>query len=855
MEPADEAKVTLLLAQDDDDVLVLTAAAPGPLGLDFVDAANVDFVDADDDEDVGQGPNDGGHEGQGPILVSGVVPDSAAALAGFTWMGAELLSVQGESVAGLTFSEAIGCIVAADRPVQLCFARPTPEDIAALIAARQAAEEAEEAEDAEQAQAAEIIEIQLKQAALLEALEAEPDNTELLGELQGLHTKLVAKSPTTSPTKAARMPEPEPEHEPSPEIIASGGIYEGSESESPPRGGNASKPALVVRRYRQQTDAASVRRVWPAGLLANTLDPALGYPATLIAEEEAFVRETMATGDMCDLAAAYQSDPDGATDFWVATEEEGDVVVGMIGLRRGNGEGVADIGRFGVDEGHRGRGAARLLLRALELHAWHVGCFVKITATTCGLNLPALAAFESCGFRVVFNGRKDGKPLPEWAPFARLEKCAAAMSPRLEAPGDDEQGMGGIQEVVQDMVETNLLARIDERTAEPDEHEAAAIASTVERTSSHERQTRTEVLLRKECDGLRKEKAMLAAEVTRLQKGQEALVKAATQAAIAAVSDRMEATVRDVRRLSDENDTLKTQLMRWQEDADGTLDMSLGLGASAAMISPVANQQTMLNSSGAADQREAIVIIAEQEDTINDLQRQLHGPRQTPPRPQPNGNDRLDILDHTGSLSPQELIVARLLATGADRDISSSSTSSQSPSRRQSSSRTMAMPSPERTNQQSSAWLAEERLAWQKSAPAVSSEGGGAVTSRRGTGLVNGSAAWLPRGTPGRKHKGSPEKPSTDDANKSRSSRGGAALGGPSRGKAKGSVEAWVDDVEEEPSMALQSANWASGLRGNSGGSGGSGRGEKRFESAAAQRRRRRLLEASSSHPRTPQRS
>jgi GNAT superfamily N-acetyltransferase len=173
-----------------------------------------------------------------------------------------------------------------------------------------------------------------------------------------------------------------------------------------------------VRLYRQETDATAVRRIWPSGLLGNI--GAFSYPPSLVAEEEEFVRETLATGDMTDLQAAYQADK--RTNFWVAVKGEGsDDPVGCVGLRLGKEASVADLGRFAVDSAHRGCGVARLLLGAAEAHAREAG-FTRVTATTCGLNTPALATFGACGFKQVYRGRMDGKPEPEFVPFVRVEK-------------------------------------------------------------------------------------------------------------------------------------------------------------------------------------------------------------------------------------------------------------------------------------------------------------------------------------------------------------------------------------------------------------------------------------------------
>jgi ribosomal protein S18 acetylase RimI-like enzyme len=82
-------------------------------------------------------------------------------------------------------------------------------------------------------------------------------------------------------------------------------------------------------------------------------------------------------------------DASGRTEFWVATEICPDaettspVPVGCIGLRHGS-DGSADIGRFAVDVAFRGRGLARMLLGAVEVHAERAG-FKGVTARcSCG---------------------------------------------------------------------------------------------------------------------------------------------------------------------------------------------------------------------------------------------------------------------------------------------------------------------------------------------------------------------------------------------------------------------------------------------------------------------------------------
>ena len=188
---------------------------------------------------------------------------------------------------------------------------------------------------------------------------------------------------------------------------------------------------LVVRCYRHETDAPAVRRIWSTGLLQNI--HAFGYPPSLVAEEESFVADTLAEGDMVDLQSAYQSHPQGRTGFWVVTPQgsggTAQEPVGCIGLRLGKGENVGDIGRFTVDFSFRGQGAARLLLSTLEAHAKRAK-FTHVTATTSALNTSALGAFGACGYEEVYRGRMDKKPAPEWVPFVRLQKVLSLVRSR-----------------------------------------------------------------------------------------------------------------------------------------------------------------------------------------------------------------------------------------------------------------------------------------------------------------------------------------------------------------------------------------------------------------------------------------
>ena len=80
--------------------VALHALTAGSLGLDFATPKGSDPSTTE------------------PIFVSGIVPGSPAERAGFRWVGAELLSVQGQSVEGLSFDAAISAIIAAQRCVR-----------------------------------------------------------------------------------------------------------------------------------------------------------------------------------------------------------------------------------------------------------------------------------------------------------------------------------------------------------------------------------------------------------------------------------------------------------------------------------------------------------------------------------------------------------------------------------------------------------------------------------------------------------------------------------------------------------------------------------------------------------------
>jgi ribosomal protein S18 acetylase RimI-like enzyme len=183
--------------------------------------------------------------------------------------------------------------------------------------------------------------------------------------------------------------------------------------------GAAASP--LVRRYRPE-DSNSVRRIWQDGLLGNTVE--LAYPPGLVAEEEAFVAATLASGDLSgDIRGAYTDPTRGLPNFWVA-ELDG-AVVGMVGMRaapvRAGGTDSVDVSRLGVDREFRHRGVGRALLTALETAAW-AGNHRAITATTSSLNTPAVALYRACGYLEVYRGRKDGKEGEP--PFVRMERAS-----------------------------------------------------------------------------------------------------------------------------------------------------------------------------------------------------------------------------------------------------------------------------------------------------------------------------------------------------------------------------------------------------------------------------------------------
>jgi ribosomal protein S18 acetylase RimI-like enzyme len=203
---------------------------------------------------------------------------------------------------------------------------------------------------------------------------------------------------------------------------------------------SSNSKSISVRRY-QAGDYDAVRALWSEGLLANTEDATLGYPAGLVAEEVAFVKDTLESGDMSDLNSYYgvgkdveaQSEDqvkfgDELPVLWVALKpsmerEKEDLLVGCVGLRRGTTDiekqREGDICRLGVVKSARGCGVARALLHELEIYAQSNG-LTRLTATTVSLNIPAISCYIACGFNEEYRGRKDGKT--DEPPFVRLVK-------------------------------------------------------------------------------------------------------------------------------------------------------------------------------------------------------------------------------------------------------------------------------------------------------------------------------------------------------------------------------------------------------------------------------------------------
>ena len=762
----------------------MTFVEPGPLGVSF--------------GSVGQNHDDA----LGPKLVLSVEKGGSASRMEDCpiEVGLELIKVQSQPCQELSFSETLDLIRAGGRPLTLSFRQP---EIEPDWVKRETEAEAEAEAEAE--------------------TETERDSDRDWGQDMELEPVI--------------EPEPQPEPEPEPETVP---VLDAE----PANSAEPEMPPLVVRRYRQETDAAAVRRIWPAGLLANTRDAALGYPPTLVAEEEEFVRQTMENGDMCDLQAAYQSDPAGVTDFWVVTEEGGIVPVGMVGLRHGDGDGVGDIGRFGVDTAFQGRGAARLLLGTLQRHAWSVG-LTKITATTCGLNIPALAAFEACGFRIVFNGRKDGKKQPEWAPFARLEKLAPERSRQPEMDTRALYGSGITQprkDTQRQQAVPQMEAQALEDIAEESEGELQMRQESADAGPANDYQNDTELLLQ-ECSHLRREKVRLEARVSQLTDAHNAdaeqLAQAAAAAAISAVREQMEQAADEARRLRDENAALRQQLAavltRASASGDGvgwpvtstdehhrvvdSLQLSLGLSPGivgegsrdSAFISPVQMTDAAIASGYS---------ISARSPAQHTPQQVLRPKRRSPQHPldhaeRTRGGRQVAWVDTSAMrsdgcvLSPQDILVSRLLVTGADENNDAHSTVRRSP--------------PQTIGTGVSMQHGVDSAI-------VRSDGHTGKHAAACPAGLNGSAAWLPRGTPGRKARSSPFSASEDNSRRSSiSSSGGARRSTAGRG---------VDTPQlgEEPPMARQIEIWASGLRGT---------GPPTERESVSALRRRRLLNAS----------
>ena len=149
-------------------------------------------------------------------------------------------------------------------------------------------------------------------------------------------------------------------------------------------------PTICQIRIRplERGDVDGVRVLFTDGQLSV----AEGCAAHIRRAVERYVEKSLAD-DLADVWAHYM-EPSGSY-FWVAEADGG--LVGTTGVEPA-APGVAEVRRMAVARLARRRGVARSLLHTAE--AW-VGAhgYVAVEATTTHLQGPALALYESTGYR------------------------------------------------------------------------------------------------------------------------------------------------------------------------------------------------------------------------------------------------------------------------------------------------------------------------------------------------------------------------------------------------------------------------------------------------------------------------
>ncbi len=89
---------------------------------------------------------------------------------------------------------------------------------------------------------------------------------------------------------------------------------------------------------------------------------------------------------------------EGIEAVWAAYQ--GGFPVGCVAYRK-KADGVGEVKRLFIREGHRGRGISKKLLLAVERYAQRQGCHTLFLDTRATLK-PAVSLYGSIGFRVVF---------------------------------------------------------------------------------------------------------------------------------------------------------------------------------------------------------------------------------------------------------------------------------------------------------------------------------------------------------------------------------------------------------------------------------------------------------------------
>ena len=146
------------------------------------------------------------------------------------------------------------------------------------------------------------------------------------------------------------------------------------------------------------TDLAQVRELFVSGLME--------FAGDMEHEVRRYVDHSL-NDDLADIPVHYLSHP--RSNFWVAESSGPSVaILGIVGIQPREREEEAELRRMSVSSSARRQGIGRRLLETTEVFCREQG-YRRICLSTVHILLPALAMYQSFGYRIV-NEETYGDP-------------------------------------------------------------------------------------------------------------------------------------------------------------------------------------------------------------------------------------------------------------------------------------------------------------------------------------------------------------------------------------------------------------------------------------------------------------